>query len=132
MQRKLFIRNMQQGERLPAMANGEFGFEHLPLEAEWCWIAEIDQQPSAVLIGGQAHGLFLLFRLIVVAPSSSIPSLPLLLLRRAFRDAKERGCLGFLTVLDDAKPAEVKLMRLILRQGGSLIPHNGAYGAGRL
>ena len=46
-------------------------------------------------------------------------------------EAARRGCVGFVTLLADDRPEEVKMARIILRlSGGGLLPFQGSIGAG--
>lgn len=107
------------------------GFESFPLDCEWTWVALIDDSIVALLVAGQVQSLLLLLRIAVT--SNAPPATCLVLLRRAFRDARRRGCLGFLTFLSDSAAAESQLMRIVQRADGDLTPSpSGVWASGRL
>lgn len=127
------IRNLILGEKLPQLSpdDSPVGVDLLELDPEWVWIAEQRGEPVGFLVGGNLHGLLVLMR-IIVSPESDCPTIPLLLLRRALRVAKQRGCVGWITILSDESVAEVKLMRIAMRHNDLLIPHRGVWAMGRL
>lgn len=131
---KTLVRNLRPDEPLPPIPTPDhspIGFESLPLDHEWIWVMERDSKIVGLLIGGHLHGLLCLARM-VIAPDAP-PLAPMLLLRRALSDAQARGCLGYLTFLDDAQPAEVKCMRIATRAGGNkLISVSGVWVIGSI
>jgi hypothetical protein len=129
------IRNLLPDDIIPfsSLTRGgvPVGFESFPLDCDWTWIAIHNSSIVGLLIAGQCQSLFFLLRIAATpdAPSAT----PLLLLRQAFRDAKRRGSIGFLTFLSDSAAAESQLMRIVQRAGGDLIPSpSGVWASGRL
>ena len=129
---RITVRNLLPTDTIPfaSLARGgvPVGFEGLPLDPEWTWVALLDNTVIALLIAGQCQSLLILLRIAVT--STAPPSTPLLLLRRAFRDAKRRGSIGFLTFLTDSAAAESHLMRIVQRANGGLLPSSGAWAFG--
>ena len=135
MQRKVSVRNLLPTDNIPFadMTHGgpPIGFESFPLDCEWTWVALVDDAIVALLVAGQVQSLLLLLRIAIT--SQAPPAACLLLLRQAFRDARRRGCLGFLTFLADSAAAESQLMRIVQRAGGDLTPSpSGVWASGRL
>src|SRR5713226_2015663 len=131
----LHVRNLLPDEPLPTIPSSDglpLGFENLPIDRDWIWIAihNVDPLPCACLIGSPAHGLFMILR--IVATSSAPPLTSLILLRKALRAARTRGCVAWMTSLSDDSPLEVKLMRIAHRNGGKLWPFSGVWAAGEL
>jgi len=127
------VRTLRAGEPLPTLPSPDglpLGFESLPLDHDWIWLAEHDAACVGILITAPAHGILLLFR-ITMAPDAP-PAAALLLLRRAFREARVRGCAGWMTVLQDSSEAEVRLMRVLTRMWPqpTSIPMSGMWAGG--
>lgn len=126
------VRNLRPGDALPteqlSRDNLPFGLDNLPLDCEWTWVAIRDAQIIGILCAAPVLGLLWLLR-ISVTPDSP-PAAPMLLLRRAFRDARRRGLLGYVTFLSDSAAAESKLMRIVQRAQGNLLPASGAWAFG--
>jgi hypothetical protein len=54
-------------------------------------------------------------------------------LPQVFAEARLRGCVGFLTLLADNQPGEVKMARIIQRlPDAALLPFQGSFGVGKL
>jgi hypothetical protein len=54
-------------------------------------------------------------------------------LPQIFTTAAERGCVGFLTLLSNDRPEEVKMARIIAAlPGAAVLPFSGSMGVGRL
>jgi hypothetical protein len=54
-------------------------------------------------------------------------------LPQVFAEARKRGCVGFLTLLADNRPEEVKMARIIAGMpGATLLPFQGSMGTGLL
>ena len=52
---------------------------------------------------------------------------------QVFAEARQRGCVGFLTFLADNRPAEAKMARIIARLArGTVLPFQGSMGVGLL
>lgn len=125
------IRNLRTGEALPVISPSDglpIGFEGLPLDHEWVWLAEHHGQCVGILIAAPAHSILLIFR--ITLTSTAPAAAALLLLRRAFRDARARGCAGWMSVLADQSPAEVRLMRIAMRVQATCIPMSGMWAGG--
>lgn len=103
--------------------------EELPPDPRYTWVAIQDAAIIGVLIAGELSRMLLLIR-ISVTPSAP-PLTSMLLLRRAFSDARRRGLLGYLTFLSDSAAAEVKLMRIVQRSQGRLLPSSGVWAYGK-
>lgn len=128
------IRNLRPTDSLPAADLSSpdlpFGLDQLPLSPEWVWVTLRDARIIGVLVTAPAHGLLILLRISFVPGSPA--SAPMLLLRRAFRDARRRGLLGYVTFLSDSAAAESHLMRIVDRRRDSLLPVSGAWAFGPL
>ena len=133
----IHVRNLRKGEpvRLPsALLNTGMPY----LDEQWTWAVEEaggKDTPFALVIASFAHGWFVLWRILAVSPLP--PTVPLNWFMEAhpliFAEAKRRGCIGFLTLLADDRPEEVKLARIAVRLAeGTLIPFQGAIGVGQI
>ena len=132
---RVSIRNLLPTDTIPFadMQRGGLpvGFESFPLDCDWTWVALADNAIVALLVAGCAQSLLLLLRM--TATPQAPACVALLLLRKAFKDARRRGCLGFLTFLADSAAAESQLMRIVQRAGGDLTPSpSGVWASGRL
>ncbi len=109
------------------------------LVPEWVWVVEADINnhtcPFAVVVTSFSHGWLVLWRVLSLTP------LPLEIplnwfmeaLPQVFAEAASRGCVGFLTLLADNRPEEVKLARIIASlPGAAILPFQGSMGVGRL
>jgi hypothetical protein len=110
---------------LPLRAHG---FPYL--DPYWCWIVEHEGRAIALIVCSFAHGMLVFWRILSVPEAPSVfrtwflDSLPQLL-----SNARQRGCVGYLTMLEDRHPACVKLARIVAKTGGVLIPFVGTLGA---
>ena len=118
------------------------------LVPEWVWVVERAALPSplgpfgppppapfAIVVCSFAHGWLVLWRLLSISPLP--PGIPLNWFKEAlpqvFAEARQRGCVGFLTFLADNRPAEAKMARIIARlAGGTVLPFQGSMGVGLL
>lgn len=123
----LKVRNLRPGEGIPRGIKNT-GFEDLTLNPRWVWIVEHKGRPVVILITINAHGLLILLRIGAI-PEAPL-HWPLVLFPQVFAEAKARGCKGYYTFLDDRQPTEVKLMRIVLRTEGALLPAYGAWAVG--
>lgn len=139
------VRNLREGEAdtLPkALLDHGMPF----LDIQWVWVVESVNHPSplgpfasatpfALVVTAFAHGLLLLCRVLATSPLPS--TVPLNWVREAlpqvFVDARQRGCVGFITLLADDRPQEVKFARIIASLPGcGLVPFRGSMAAGSL
>lgn len=104
------------------------GLDMFPIDTDWQWVLIHDGQVKAQLLAVKAHGLLFIMRL------TSLPDAPygwaVKLFRQVMKDAKEAGLIGFMTFLADQNPQEVKLMKIVQRLGGIMIPQSGVWAAG--
>jgi len=140
----IHVRNLRKGEQsfLPsALLNTGMPY----LDEQWTWAVEAAEPgpdaagepgtPFALVVTSFAHGWLVLWRLLAVSPLPQgvplnwfVAAHPLI-----FAEARRRGCVGFLTLLADDRPEEVKLARIAVRlAGGTLIPFQGAIGVGQI
>jgi hypothetical protein len=104
------------------------GFEAYRIDSEWQWVLIVDGSVKAQMLCANAHGILLILRLIAFpdAPHGWLAAM----LRHVMAEARQAGCIGFITFLSDRNPAEVKLMRIVQRMGGFVLPQSGAMVAG--
>ena len=129
-------RNLREGEAatLPtALQNHGMPY----LVPEWAWAVESSEHatPFALIVCSFCHGWLVLFRVLALSPLP--PGIPLTWFLEAvpqvFAEARERGCVGFLTFLADNRPEEVKIARIIAGMpGATLLPFQGSIGTGVL
>jgi len=139
----IHVRNLREGEEagLPATLR-DTGMAYLI--PEWVWVIEPvsllgpfapPPAPFALIVTSQAHSWLVLWRILALSPLP--PTIPLNwfleALPQVFAAARARGCVGFLTLLADNRPAEVKMARIIMRlTKGGIMPFQGSIGAGML
>ena len=132
----ILVRNLRENEAatLPdVLLNTGMAY----LIPEWAWVVETDDcpVPFALIVASQAHSWLLLWRVLSLSPlSSGIPLTWFLeALPQVFAAARARGCVGFVTLLADNRPEEVKMARIITRLvHGGIMPFQGSIGAGML
>ena len=136
------VRNLRDGEEadLPAeLRNTGMAY----LIPEWVWLVEpasllgpfAPSAPFAIIVASQAHSWAVLWRILALSPLP--PGIPLNWFLEAipqvFAAARQRGCVGFLTLLADNRPEEVKMARIIQRlDGAKILPFQGSMGVGTL
>jgi hypothetical protein len=100
------------------------------LDPEWCWVVEHENKAIALLVTSKAHGMLIFWRILSTPEAPRVfrtwflDSLP-----QVLSNAKQRGCVCYLTMLEDHHPACRKLARIVAATGGVLIPFVGALGA---
>jgi hypothetical protein len=111
------VRNVEDGDCLPESLYT--GFEKMPMDSDWAWIAVKKATINGILIAAPCHGVVFIARLVVRrdAPFETLP----LLLRNFFKDAKGRGFSGFITYLDPTRDEESALLRLVRKAGGQQV-----------
>jgi len=106
------------------------GFEAWKIDRDWQWILVSDGKVMAQLLTSNMHGMLYMMRL------TALPEAPygwaLRLLRQAIRDARSRGLLGYIVLLQDSTPEQLCLMRIVQRHQGYLEPITGVLACGRL
>ena len=147
MSKTVHVRNLREGEQATlSAALLDTGMPYLV--PEWAWVVELTASddpiailtkppsaPFAIVIASFAHGWLVLWRIIALSPlPSGIPlNWFLEALPQVFAAARARGCVGFLTLLADDRPEEVKMARIILRMAkGRILPFRGSMGVGLL
>ena len=143
MGRAVHVRNLRDGEAAnlpPDLQNHGMPY----LVPEWAWVVEPvsplgpfgpPARPFALIVASFSHGWLVLWRILAISPLPSGIPLNWIMeaLPRVFADARPRGCVGFMTMLSDNKPAEVKMARIVQRLWyGKLEPFQGSIAAGML
>jgi hypothetical protein len=84
----------------------------------------------AQMLCANTHGVLTIMQL------SSLPTAPrgwaLAMIRRVFAECHSLGIIGYMAFLTDTKKPERRLMTIVSRAGGYLIPTSGAWAVGRL
>jgi hypothetical protein len=136
------VRNLRKGEQATLSSElCDTGMAYLI--PEWVWVVEpasllgpfAPSAPFAVIVASQAHSWLVLWRVLAISPLPSAVPLNWFLeaLPQVFAEARLRGCIGFLTLLADNRPEEVKMARIIARMAqGAIKPFQGSLGAGLL
>lgn len=105
-----------------------WGLEAFTIDPHWQWVLVDGDQVKAQMLCVNAHGILMMLRL------TALPDAPaawaVRLFREVLREARSRGCIGFMTFLADSNPQELKLMRIAQRHGSYFIPQSGAWVAG--
>lgn len=103
------------------------------LDPAWTYIVEHENRPIALVACSYANGMLIFWRILAMPEARRVQrtwfmdSLPLVL-----SNARQRGCVGYLTMLEDYHPACVKLARIVQRTGGVLLPFVGTLGVARI
>lgn len=120
------VRNLQEGEfvTLPQVLQGT-GMPYIV--PAWAWVIEADGHPGpfALVVASFAHGWLVLWRLLAISPLPSTVPLNWFLEAhpQVFEIARRRGCVGFLTLLDDSRPEEAQMARIAVKlAGGTVLP----------
>lgn len=136
-------RNLREGEQVtlpPALLDTGMPF----LVPEWVWVIEPVSPlgpfapaapPFALIVASFSHGWLVLWRILAISPLPAAIPLNWFMeaLPQVFVEARARGCVGFLTLLSDDRPAEVKMARIVQRLAhGGILPFRGSIGAGML
>lgn len=112
------IRHLGEGEPTPFLLKE---FANLKLDGQWAYLAENEQgKVVGALLTANVHGLLAILRLIT--DEEAPPTTALRLLRAAFRESRERGLLGAVTLLEPRRPVERKLGKLLERKGTDFLP----------
>ena len=142
MSQAIQVRNLREREAdiLPAALQNH-GMSYLI--PQWVWVVEpvsllgpfAPPAPFAIIVASQNHSWLVLSRLLAISPLP--PGIPLNWIMEAlpqvFAEARLRGCAGFLTLLADNRPEEVKLARIVAAlPGATLLPFRGSMGVGSL
>lgn len=120
------VRPRYPGEEIPAELMQ--GFEAFQIAENWQWLVFHEGKVIAQILTCPAHGLLIFLRMM------SLPEAPpfwlVVALRRILADARERGLFGYVILLEDSRPKEVKMMRLAQKGGGMLQPFYGVLAFG--
>ncbi len=108
------VRTLRAGEAMPE--GFATGFENLPLQADWVWIAEKEGIPVGVLLAAPCHGIIYIARLCLKEVQNKMVAVALL--RALFRDTKARGYLGYLFHINPMREVEREMIPLCKRAGG--------------
>lgn len=109
------VRMLRPGETVPKTL--DIGFDLLgSLDREWVWVWESEAQIKGVLLAAPCHGVAFIWRL-AVEPNQGIAVVKLL--RRFLKDIRSRGMKGYITICDQARTNEERLIRVIKKAGGS-------------
>jgi hypothetical protein len=104
------------------------GFEALRIDPEWQWVLVVNGKVMAQMLCANMHGLLAILRLTALPGAPSAWAVTLF--RRAMAEARKSGAIGYVTFLSDARAQERKLMRIVQRSGGMLLPATGAWAFG--
>lgn len=104
------------------------GMEPYTIDPEWQWVAEYDGKIVGQILACYAHGVPIIIR--ITSTKDAPKSWAVVALRQMLKDCRARGCVAFMTMLEDSKPQEVKLMRIVQKLGGYVKPFYGAIVAG--
>jgi len=96
------------------------GFEKMPLQEDWVWVAERDGAPQGVLMAAPCHGLIYMMRLCVKEGSPAITAFRLL--RACMRDTKARGFKGFFMHIDPTSEKDIKVWPACKKSGALALP----------
>ena len=124
------VRKLRRGEFLPdPLIDPNFPV----LDCDWCFAVtpEHADLPFALFITSYVHGWIFFWRVLSVQPLPQNVVLYWILeaLPQILDNARDRGCVGVLTMFMDASPIENKLARIMIKAGGAIAPISGSVGA---
>ena len=108
------VRTLREGEQMPQHLGT--GFEAMPIDPNWAWVAESDGEIVGILLAGSCHGLIYLMRVCVQKGAS--PMAVRMLLEKTRRDCAARGFKGFFFHINPTMPVDRKLQRTCRKFGG--------------
>lgn len=122
----MVIRTMFAWESLPATLRT--GFENLPIDRNWIWVASVNGAIKGAIVAAPAHGMVVMLR-IAVDPKASLANRSLLrnLLKNFLADVSSRGYKGYLVCLDTDRKEEQALSRIVKRAGGRQFGKGGVF-----
>jgi hypothetical protein len=92
------------------------GYEAMPIDRDWTWVAESGGKIVGILLAGSCHGLIYLMRVCTVQGCS--PMVIRALLEKMRSDCAERGCKGYFFHADPTMPMDRKILRACRKYGG--------------
>lgn len=120
------IRHPGALEYLPTELVGDLN--SFTIDRNWQWIAIHSGKIVGQILACPMHGILQFIR---ISTTSDAPKTWVLVaLRQVLAEASSRGLVGYTCFLDDRHPMEVKIMRLVERHGGKMIPSSGVWVAG--
>ena len=109
------VRLLGPTETIPASLDA--GFELLgQLDRDWIWVIAGEGRVKGILLASPCHGAAFIWRLAVEPGLDNVAVVRLL--RGFLRDIKSRGLVGYLTIVDAAKPIQKRLQGIIEKAGG--------------
>lgn len=100
------------------------------LDPAWTWVVEHDGRAIALVVCSYANGMLIFWRILAIPEAKRVQRTWFMdALPQVLSNARQRGCVGYLTMLEDHHPACVKLARIIASTDGVLFPFVGTLGA---
>lgn len=121
------VRNRFPGEEIPEGLIDD-SLRPLLIDPDWQWLVEADGKIVAQVLACNAHGLLMFLR--ITATTDAPKMWAVVALRQILAECRTRGCFGFMAMLEDKRPQEVKLMRIVQKLGGYIAPFYGSIVAG--
>ncbi len=107
------LRTLRKYEAMPTGMNT--GYEKMPLQTDWVWVAEDDEIPVGVVMAAPCHGLVYVMRLCVRKGVN--PHVALALLRACMKDSQNRGFRGFFFHIDPTNDVDRQIMTICRKTG---------------
>jgi GNAT superfamily N-acetyltransferase len=127
--RREAARLMRPGEVIPSSLEAAFDLLG-QIDPDWVWVLDVDGTIKGVLVASPAHGVAVVWR-VVVEPGASSMGLGKLL--RAFlRTCRQRGIRGYLTMLSLSRETESRLAKILEHSGGKVVMENMAMMVSRM
>jgi len=109
------VRTLKKGEYLPASL--EVGLDLLgKLDPDWIWIATRFGLVTGVLAASPCHGVAVIWR--VIATEEASQTCVVRLLRAFLKEIRQRGFVGYITILDRHRPEEQQFQSIVQKAGG--------------
>lgn len=121
-------RQLRSKEVIPSELDAAFDLVG-QVDHEWVWVLEVDGELKGVLVASPAHGVAMIWR-IVIKPGCSTMALGRLL-RRFLKDCRKRGIVGYMTVLQMEGTQEA-LARIMEKVGAIKVQEGMTMYAGKL
>lgn len=115
-----YVRSLTEREEIPQFGHG---IAEIPMmDKEWIWVgySYSTDEPIAILVAAPMQGVAMLLRLFVKDSASSHVLVGLF--RKSLADICNRGYTRYAVFLGDDNKAKAKLLRLVNKAGGEVIP----------
>lgn len=108
------VRNLRADE--PHPEGFATGYENMPIDREWVWVAEQNGKIVGILLVGACHGMVYVMRLVTLKGTN--PVVIRVLLDKSRKDCADRGFKGYFFHVDPTMKMDRKILRHCKKDGG--------------